>query len=181
MSETTNTTINTSEYATTAYTRNCQTYKSTRRSVFAVRARDIGRHLGLSSEEVSGDLGISIATLANYVRTRNRDDRRFDNIINSLTQAADYRRRTGKIHPDHRALVFAVSSQYSTRVAAALGGISPSTASVWARRERTRIAREWAANFLDSFAAINNTTKRNPTRATATKARRQPVKQNTYR
>lgn len=181
MSDTNNTTtINTSEYATTAYTRNCQTYKSTRRSIFAVRARDIGRHLGLSSEEVSGDLGISTGTLTNYVRTRNRNDRRFDNIINSLSQAADYRRRTGKIHPDHRTLVFAVSSQYSTRVAAALGGISPSTASVWARAERGRIAREWATNFLNSITAVDGNSSSKRTSRISSK-RTKSVNRNTYR
>lgn len=172
--------VNTSNYAEAAYKRNCSTYHTTGRSIFAVRARDIGRHLGLSSEEVSNDLNISTTTLTNFVRTRNRTDRKFDNIINSLSEAANYRRRTGKIHPDHRALVFAVSSQYSTRVAAALGGISPSTASVWARMERARIAREWATNFLNSFTDINGiTTSRNSTRAIT--KRRQPVKSNTYR
>lgn len=172
--------VNTSNYAEFAYKRNCSTYHTTRRSIFAVRARDIGRRLGISSEEVSNDLNIPTTTLTNFVRTRNRTDRRFDNIINSLSQAADYRRRTGKIHPDHRALVFAVSSHYSTRVAAALGGISPSTASVWARTEKARIAKEWAANFLDSFTVISsNTPSRSRTGAAA--KQRQPVKRNSYR
>lgn len=170
MSDTTNSvTVITSDYANAAYNRNCQTYRTTGRSVFAIRARDIGRRLGFSSEEVSNDLGISSTTLTSLIRTRNRTDRRFDNIINSLSQAADYRQRTGKIHPSHRALVFAVSSQYSTRVAAALGGISPSTASVWARHERIRIAKEWAATFLDGITSIGtNNTSSNTNRVTRT-------------
>jgi len=182
MSDTTtnSVTVNTSDYANTAYTRNCQTYRTTGRSLFAVRARDIGRRLGLSSDEVSNDLGISATTLTNFVRTRNRTDRRFDNIINSLSQAADYRRKTGKVHPSHRALVFAVSSQYSTRVAAALGGISPSTASVWARTERMRIAREWATNFLDSITTINTDTTNKRTASRINK-RRTTVGNKTYR
>jgi hypothetical protein len=160
-------TVNTSNYATSAYTRNCQTYKSTGRSVFAVRARDIGRRLGFTSEQVSNDLGVSTTTLTNFVRNRNRTDRRFDNIISGLSQAAEYRTRTGKVHPSHRALIHAVSNQYSTRVAAALGGISPSTASVWARAEKERISREWAATFLDGIANINtNTSSSNKPRST---------------
>ena len=181
MSDTNNTiTINTSEYAHTAYTRNCQTYKSTGRSLYAVRARDIGRRIGRSSQEVSTDLGISATTLTNYIRSRNQNDCRFDNIINSLSEAADYRRRTGKIHADHRSLVFAVSTKYSTRVAAALGGISPSTASVWARTEKARIAKEWAINFLDSITTIDRNTSNKRTSRIASK-RSQTVKRNTYR
>lgn len=174
------TTITTSDYANTAYTRNCQTYRNTTRSLFAVRARDIGRRLGFSSDKVSNDLGITTSNLANLVRTRNKTDRRFDNIISSLSQAADYRRKTGKIHPSHRALIFAVSSQYSTRVAAALGGISPSTASVWARTEKARIAKEWANNFLDSIATINTSNANTNTSNRSTIARR-PVGSKTYR
>lgn len=182
MSDTTSNpvTITTSDYANTAYTRNCQTYRTNARSIFAVRARDIGRRLGFSSDKVSNDLGISATTLTNLVRTRNRTDRRFDNIISSLSQAADYRRKTGKIHPSHRALVFAVSSQYSTRVAAALGGISPSTASVWARTEKARIAKEWANNFLDSITTINTTNTNTNTSNRSTSGRR-PVGSKTYR
>jgi hypothetical protein len=170
MSDTNNTNVNvnTSNYARTAYDRNCETYRTTQRSIFAVRARDIGRRLGISSEDVSNDLGVSSNTLTNFVRTRNKTDRRFDNIISSLSQAADYRKRTGKVHPSHRALVHAVSNQYSTRVAAALGGISPSTASVWARAEKERISREWAASFLDSITVVNrNVTRSNKSRVTA--------------
>jgi hypothetical protein len=151
----TNTTvnINTSDYAHVAYTRNCNTFQTTGRNLFAIRARDIGRRLGFSSSKVSNDLGITTTTLTNYVRTRNQTDRRFDGIISSLSQAADYRKRTGKVHPAHRSLILAVSSQYSTRVAAALGGISPSTASVWARAEKERIAREWSISFLNDIAS----------------------------
>lgn len=156
MSDSNNTnTINTSEYAHTAYTRNCQTYRSSNRSIFAVRARDIGRRLGFTSDRVSNDLGITSSTLTNFVRSRNQTDRKFDNIITSLTQAADYRTKTGKVHPSHRTLIYAVSTQYSTRVAAALGGISPSTASVWARSEKERISREWTTSFLDSITTVN--------------------------
>jgi hypothetical protein len=159
--------INTSDYAHAAYTRNCSTFQTTRRNIFAVRARDIGRRLGFSANKVSNDLGITTNTLTGYVRNRNETDRRFDGIISSLSEAANYRKRTGKVHPTHRALVLAVSNQYSTRVAAALGGISPSTASVWARAEKERIAREWAASFLDDIASASSNTTTSNTRSTS--------------
>lgn len=179
MSDTNVVNVNTSDYAITAYERNCQTYQTTGRSIFAIRARDIGRRLGYSSHQVSNDLNISTTTLTNYVRVRNKQNGSFDNVIGSLSQAADYRRRTGKVHPAHRSLILAVSTQHSTRVAAALGGISPSTASVWARAEKERIAREWAASFLSDIS--NATSNVTSSKSTITRSRRRPVGSKTYR
>jgi len=179
MSDTNTVTVNTSDFAHTAYTRNCQTYLTTGRSIFAVRARDIGRRLGYSSQEVSNDLGISSNTLTGLVRSRNRKSGSFDNVITTLSKAADYRKRTGKVHPAHRSLILAVSTQHSTRVAAALGGISPSTASVWARAEKERIAREWSASFLNDITNVtSNITSNNTNKKTTS---RRPVGRRTYR
>lgn len=179
----TNTTVNnvnTSDFANTAYTRNCQTYLTTGRSIFAVRARDIGRRLGHSSQKVSNDLGISSTALTNFVRSRNKITGSFDNVISSLSEAADYRKRTGKIHPAHRSLVLAVSTQHSTRIAAALGGISPSTASVWARAEKERIAREWSANFLSNITNFTKTTTKSNSNTTNANTKRS-IGRRTYR
>lgn len=150
----------TSEYNVTAYWRNVDTFRTTNNSTFAIRARDIGRSCGLSTTQVSQDLNISTTALTNLVRGRNKTDRRFDNIITTLVQAREYRTRTGKVHPMHRSLVHAVSTKYSTRVAAALAGISPSTASVWTQQERKEISRRYAESFLTDLSNINSSTFR---------------------
>jgi hypothetical protein len=148
----------TSEYNVTAYWRNVDTYNTTNNTVFAVRARDIGRSCGISTTQVSRDLKISTTALTNLIRSRNKTDGRFDNIITTLVQAREYRTRTGKVHPMHRSLVHAVSTKYSTRVAAALAGISPSTASVWTQQERKEISRRFAESFLTDLSSIGPTT-----------------------
>jgi hypothetical protein len=150
----------TSEYNITAYWRNIDTYNTTNNSTFAIRARDIGRSCGISTTQVSRDLKISTTALTNLVRNRNKTDGRFDNIITTLVQAREYRTRTGKVHPMHRSLVHAVSTKYSTRVAAALAGISPSTASVWTQNERKEISRRYAESFLTDLSSINSSTFR---------------------
>lgn len=150
----------TSEYNVTAYWRNVDTFRTTNNNTFAIRARDIGRSCGLSTTQVSQDLNISTTALTNLVRNRNKTDRRFDNIITTLVQAREYRTRTGKVHPMHRSLVHAVSTKYSTRVAAALAGISPSTACVWTQQERKEISRRYAESFLTDLTNINTSTFR---------------------
>lgn len=150
----------TSEYNVTAYWRNVDTYNATSNELFAIRARDIGRSCGISTTQVSRDLKIPTTTLTNLIRNRNKTDGRFDNIITTLVQAREYRTRTGKVHPMHRSLVHAVSTKYSTRVAAALAGISPSTASVWTQQERKEISRRHAEFFLTDLSSINSSTFR---------------------
>lgn len=150
----------TSEYNVTAYWRNVDTYNTTSNTIFAIRARDIGRSCGISTTQVSRDLKISTTTLTNLVRNRNKTDGKFDNVITTLVQAREYRTRTGKVHPMHRSLVHAVSTKYSTRVAAALAGISPSTASVWTQQERKEISRRYAESFLTDLSSINSSTFR---------------------
>ena len=148
----------TSEYNVTAYWRSIDTYNTTRNETFAVRARDIGRSCGISTTQVSKDLNISTSALTNLVRNRNKTDGRFDNVITTLVQAREYRTRTGKVHPMHRSLVHAVSTKYSTRIAAALAGISPSTASVWTQNERKEISRRFAESFLTDLSNIGTAT-----------------------
>lgn len=148
----------TSEYNITAYWRNIDTYNATNNEVFAIRARDIGRSCGISTAQVSQDLKISTTALTNLVRNRNKTDGKFDNVITTLVRAREYRTRTGKVHPMHRSLVHAVSTKYSTRVAAALGGISPSTACVWTQQERKEISRRHAESFLTNISSIASDT-----------------------
>lgn len=148
----------TSEYNVTAYWRNIDTYIASNNSTFAIRARDIGHSCGIPTKQVSQDLGITTTALTNLVRNRNKTDGKFDNIITTLVRAREYRTRTGKVHPMHRSLVHAVSTKYSTRVAAALAGISPSTASVWTQQERKEISRRYAESFLTDLSSINTNT-----------------------
>jgi hypothetical protein len=148
----------TSEYNVTAYWRNIDTYTTTGNDIFAVRARDIGHSCGISTAQVSRDLKITTTALTNLVRNRNKTDGKFDNVITTLVRAREYRTRTGKVHPMHRSLVHAVSTKYSTRVAAALSGISPSTASVWTQHERKEISRRYAESFLTDLSSINPNT-----------------------
>ena len=150
----------TSEYNVTAYWRNIDTFRTTNNNTFAIRARDIGRSCGISTTQVSKDLNISTTSLTNLVRNRNKSDGKFDNVITTLVQAREYRTRTGKVHPMHRSLVHAVSTKYSTRIAAALAGISPSTASVWTQQERKEISRRFAESFLTDLSSIGTTTFR---------------------
>ena len=148
----------TSEYNVTAYWRNIDTFHATGNNTFAIRARDIGRSTGISTTQVSKDLRISTTALTNLVRNRNKSDGKFDNVITTLVRAREYRERTGKVHPMHRSLVHAVSTKYSTRVAAALAGISPSTACVWTQQERKEISRRYAESFLTDLSNISTST-----------------------
>jgi hypothetical protein len=148
----------TSEYNIEAYWRNIDTFLATGNNTFAIRARDIGRSNGISTAQVGKDLKITTATLTNLVRNRNKSDGKFDNVITTLVRAREYRERTGKVHPMHRSLVHAVSTKYSTRVAAALAGISPSTACVWTQQERREISRRYAESFLTDLSNIGATT-----------------------
>jgi hypothetical protein len=148
----------TSEYNVTAYWRNVDTYLAGNNTTFAIRARDIGHSCGITSTQVSKDLGITTKALTDLVRDRNKTDGKFDNVISTLVRAREYRIRTGKVHPMHRSLVHAVSTKYSTRVAAALAGISPSTASVWTQQERKEISRRYAESFLTDLSNINSNT-----------------------
>ena len=148
----------TSEYNVTAYWRNVDTFHTTNNNTFAIRARDIGRSCGISTTQISMDLKIPTTKLTNLVRNRNKSDGKFDNVITTLVRAREYRERTGKVHPMHRSLVHAVSTKYSTRIAAALAGISPSTACVWTQQERREISRRYAESFLTDLSNINDTT-----------------------